>query len=95
LWYFQVLPSTVPIGSYGGQPLYLWGAPAFSKAVTIQADMKLDTNGDGKVNSVDVQLVVGGLLGTAGPGIDPDVNGDGKEDASDIQTTINYILEKR
>ncbi len=95
LWYFQVLPATIPIDSLGGQPIFLRGAPVLSDSVTIEADVKLDTNGDGKVNSVDVQLVVRGLLGTSGPGVDPDVNGDGKEDASDIQTTINYILEKQ
>lgn len=94
-WYFQVLPSTIPVGTFAGQNVYLRGEPVLSKGVTIEPDLKVDANGDGKVNSVDVQLVVGGLLGTAGPGIDPDVNGDGKEDASDIQTTINYILEKR
>ncbi|MCC6793584.1 MAG: M4 family metallopeptidase [Candidatus Hydrogenedentes bacterium] len=94
-WSFQVLPATVPVGSYGDQLIYLYGDVKRSKVVTIQPDLKVDTNGDGKVNSVDLQLVVGGLLGTPGTGIDPDVNGDGSEDAADVQTTINYILEKR
>ncbi|MCC6155201.1 MAG: hypothetical protein IT367_15645, partial [Candidatus Hydrogenedentes bacterium] len=94
-WCFQVLPATVPVGSYGDQLIYLYGDVKRSKIVTIQPDLKVDTNGDGKVNSVDLQLVVGGLLGTPGADVDPDVNGDGREDAADVQTTINYILEKR
>lgn len=94
-WYFQVVPSTIQVGSLGSENVYLIGSPVLSNAVTIQPDNKVDANGDGKVNAVDLQLVVRGLLGTADAGIDPDVNGDGRQDASDVQTTINYILEKR
>lgn len=95
LWSIQVLPVTVAVASNGVTDFYLYGDPVVSEGVFVEADLKVDANGDGKVNSVDLQLVVGGLLGTARPGVDPDVNGDGSEDAADVQTTINFILEKR
>ncbi len=94
-WSIQVLPVTIAVASNGITDFYLYGDPVVSESVFIEAELKVDANGDGKVNSVDLQLVVGGLLGTARPGVDPDVNGDGSEDAADVQTTINFILEKR
>ncbi|MFH1442315.1 MAG: S8 family serine peptidase [Candidatus Omnitrophota bacterium] len=51
-----------------------------------------DINGDGQVNSVDLQLCVNILLGTEDfiPGAD--VNGDGVVGAVDIQMLVNIIL---
>lgn len=86
-WYFMVLPSTAPVSG-----AYLRGNLAQSPIRQIQPDLKVDMNGDGKVNSVDLQLVVGSILGTGHPDIDGDVNGDGLVDATDVQSTVNYIL---
>ena len=90
-----MLPVTIAVASIGFTEVYLYGDPVVSEGVFVEPELKVDANRDGKVNSVDLQLVVGGLLGTSAPGVDPDVNGDGSEDAADVQTTINYILEKR
>jgi len=95
LWTCQVLPTTIAVGTYFTQNIYLRGDVVQAPAVTILPDLKVDTNNDGKVNSVDVQLVVQGLLGTGSPTVDADVNGDGNEDAADIQETVNYILKRK
>jgi len=94
-WCFQIVPATIQVGAIGSENVYLRGEVVQSPKVTILPNLKVDANGDGKVNAVDLQLVVRGLLGTGEPGIDPDVNGDGYEDASDVQSTINYILTKQ
>lgn len=94
-WYFRVLPTTVQVGNFFEEDVYLRGPIVQSATVIIQPDMKLDANRDGRVNAVDLQLVVTGLLGTAPPDVNPDVNGDGREDAADVQSTVNYILSKR
>jgi hypothetical protein len=50
-----------------------------------------DVNNDGKVNAVDVQLVIVGFLIPPAPDY-ADVNGDGQVDAVDIQLVINAVL---
>ena len=52
-----------------------------------------DINGDGKINAIDVQLVVNASIGLAVPnGVNPDVNRDGIVNALDIQTVIRLAL---
>ena len=52
-----------------------------------------DINRDGKVDAVDVQLVINGALGlTLPPGANTDVNSDGTTNAVDIQRVINAVL---
>ncbi|MBP7431580.1 MAG: PKD domain-containing protein, partial [Candidatus Hydrogenedentes bacterium] len=52
-----------------------------------------DINRDGKVDAVDVQLVINGALGlTLPPGANTDVNSDGTTNAVDIQRVINAAL---
>lgn len=54
-----------------------------------------DVNGDGKVNAVDIQLVINKVLGLPADAPDParlDVNQDGQVDALDIQLVINAVL---
>jgi len=51
-----------------------------------------DPNGDGKVNAVDVQLIINGALGLTIRPFDPDVNGDEAVNAVDVQLAINGAL---
>ncbi|NIA13828.1 MAG: hypothetical protein GWP08_07080 [Nitrospiraceae bacterium] len=53
---------------------------------------KADINGDGKVDAIDVQLVIRAVLQTAKSGLDADVNRDGRVNAADIQVVINEAL---
>lgn len=92
LWYFTVLPTTIPVGYTVTGYEYLRGIAYQSPMVTIGEAAKSDANKDGKINSVDLQAVVAAVLGTIDPRINPDANGDGNTDASDLQTTVNSIL---
>lgn len=51
-----------------------------------------DVNGDGKVDVLDLSIVLNGLLGV-GPQFD--INSDGKSDIEDINAMINVILNKK
>jgi len=52
-----------------------------------------DINGDGRVNAIDVQLVVNGAIGLPIPeGFNADVNRDGVVNALDVQTVIRQAL---
>lgn len=53
-------------------------------------EVKTDVNGDGKTNSVDLQLVTLALLGTQ-PSLKADVNESGVVDATDLQYVVNVI----
>lgn len=50
-----------------------------------------DVSGDGIVNSVDIQLVINGVLGIPVT-VDTDVNTDGSTNSVDIQLVINAVL---
>ncbi len=93
-WYAIILPTTARIGyDYYGTAIYLRGDPTQSNIVTIQPDLKTDANKDGQVNSADLQVVVGSVLGIQPQGIDGDVNSDGSTDVSDVQVIVNTILK--
>lgn len=93
-WYAVVLPTTTRIGyDYYGTAIYLRGDPVQSNIVTILPDMKTDANKDGVVNSADLQVVVGSVLGIQPEEIDGDVNSDGSTDVSDVQVIVNTILK--
>jgi len=51
-----------------------------------------DIDGDGLVNSVDVQLAINGALGLDTGTNNPDVNGDNTVNAVDVQSVINAAL---
>lgn len=51
-----------------------------------------DINGDGKVDAVDVQLVINAALDIDIEGLDADVNGDSEVNAVDVQLVINAAL---
>lgn len=53
-----------------------------------------DINKDGKVNAIDVQLVINAVLNQAKAGHPADINRDGGVDAADIQGVINAVLSK-
>lgn len=92
-WYFTVMPTTSFAGyDYYGNPIYYRGDAAQSNPVTILADVKTDANKDGKVNSADLQVVVGSILGVPLGETDADVNSDGNTDVSDVQVIVNTIL---
>ncbi len=55
---------------------------------------KADINQDGRVDAVDVQLVISSVLSSAKAGVDADVNRDGHTNAADIQAVINEVLNK-
>jgi len=50
-----------------------------------------DVNSDGKVDAVDLQLVINAALGIPGTH-DCDINGSGRVDAADVQTVIALSL---
>jgi Zn-dependent metalloprotease len=92
-WYCVVMPTTIQAGfDYYGTPIFLRGDPVQSNIVTIQPDLKTDANKDGKVNSADLQVVVGTILGMQPEETDGDVNSDGNTDVSDVQVIVNTIL---
>ncbi len=92
-WHCVVMPTTVRAGfDYYGTPVYLRGTPVQTEHVTILPDLKTDANKDGKVNSADLQVVVGKILGMQPEAIDGDVNSDGSTDVSDVQVIVNTIL---
>ncbi len=51
-----------------------------------------DIDGNGSVNSVDIQLVINAVLGSPAQGINPDVNNDGQINSVDIQLVILAVL---
>ncbi|MCL4691157.1 MAG: dockerin type I repeat-containing protein, partial [Candidatus Hydrogenedentes bacterium] len=92
-WHCVVMPTTVRAGfDFYGTPIYLRGTPVQTEHVTILPDLKTDANKDGKVNSADLQVVVGKILGMQPEAIDGDVNSDGSTDVSDVQVIVNTIL---
>ncbi len=92
-WYFTVMPATAQAGTdFYGNPIYYRGAATQSNIVTVLPDLKVDANKDGHVNSVDLQIVVGSLLGIQPEPVDSDVNSDGSTDVSDVQIVVNTIL---
>jgi hypothetical protein len=93
MWYCVVMPTTTHAGfDYYGTPIFLRGTPVQSNIVTIQPNLKTDANKDGKVNSADLQIVVGKVLGVQPDSVDGDVNSDGRTDVSDVQIVVNTIL---
>jgi len=54
--------------------------------------LKADVNRDGKVDAVDVQLVVNALLELSKSRVNADVNLDGKINAADLQIVINAAI---
>lgn len=55
-----------------------------------------DVNGDGKINALDVQLVVNAVLQIQAKSaeINPDANRDGRVNSSDIQVVVNEALHR-
>ena len=54
-----------------------------------------DINRDGKVDAVDVQLVINAALGLNIGGLNADVNSNGRVDAVDVQLVINKALSNK
>ena len=84
-WHCSVAP--VLEFTYGAPSLL--GDVATSAVVRVFADA--DTNGDAKVNAVDVQQVVNAALGLDAPGA-TDLDGDGATSAVDVQRVLNAAL---
>ncbi|HOF39761.1 MAG TPA: PKD domain-containing protein [Candidatus Hydrogenedentes bacterium] len=79
----------------GGSPVSYVTAEAshFTFFVVLQPPSEVDINRDGRVDAVDVQLVINGALKLPlPPGLNTDVNGDGVTNAVDIQRVINAAL---
>lgn len=55
-------------------------------------DTATDVDGDGSVDSIDIQLVINAVLGLPVNVPTADVSQDGPTDAVDIQTVINWVL---
>ena len=56
------------------------------------AIFKADVNNDGKVDAVDVQLVIAAVLETTKSAVDADVNLDGRVNSTDIQVVVNTAI---
>lgn len=75
------------------------GYPSDPQMFDVSADNVLlgDVNGDGKINSVDLSLLIGKILGKEDPRfIDAagDLSGDGKYNSVDLSMLINLILNQ-
>jgi len=82
-WSVAIVPRTIR----GVQ-----GDPGFSDSVIIGQVTEADINQDGKINAVDVQLVINAALGKATGGFNSDANRDGETNAVDVQLVINKAL---
>lgn len=82
-WWAVVTPATVA----GVQ-----GAKVQSAIVTIERDTQPDINRDGRVNAMDVQLVVNAALGQGPRTLNADVDGDYLVNAMDVQYVVNRAL---
>jgi Zn-dependent metalloprotease len=99
-----VTPAHIPSGEANGQPIpeqvvvnsstgigrYAEGF-IFEAGGTIKNDA--DVNKDGKVNVLDVQLVIRAVLDETKSSLPVDVNIDGQINAADIQTVVNVVLK--
>ncbi|MBI3117640.1 MAG: IPT/TIG domain-containing protein, partial [Candidatus Hydrogenedentes bacterium] len=57
--------------------------------------VKADLNGDGKVDSTDIQIVINAILGTSSKAaVDADANRDGDVNSSDVQVVVNRALRR-
>ncbi len=65
---------------------------AFTFVDTGSSVLKADVNHDGKVDAVDVQLVINAVLELSKSQVDADVNLDGKINAADLQVVINKAI---
>ena len=91
VWNFTVRPGVFAGYSNIGDPVYTFGDLKTSNFITVVADTTPDKNGDGLVNSLDVQMVVNGVLGRSASA-DGDVDGDGQSTAVDVQHVLNATL---
>ncbi len=94
---FGELPSPEPpdAGSDPPNPPDTPPAPVLPPSLpeSAPAPLRGDVNNDGKVDAIDVQLVIRAALGLSVPsGYAPDVNENGRVDAGDIQSVINAAL---
>lgn len=93
-WFFTITPAILlGFDYYTTMPIYLYGQTVQSPSRTIVEDILPDTNKDGKVNSVDVQHVVNGVLGFS-TDKGTDVDGDGDTTAMDVQYVLNATFVK-
>lgn len=53
-----------------------------------------DVNGDGRINTNDVTVLINMILGSIPSTSEADLNGDGRINSSDITTLITYIISK-
>lgn len=67
---------------------------AFTFVSSADQMVNTDVNGDGRVDALDLQLVVNALLGKSANPLVGDVNGDGRVDALDVQLVVNDILDR-
>jgi len=59
----------------------------------VEASLKGDVNGDGEVNIVDINAVIGTIL-TGDTNARADVNGDSEVNIADVNSLIDIILAK-
>ena len=78
--------GTVRIGAPGASP-----ESVEAEVVQSASSSPMDIDGDGRINAVDVQLVINRALGLSVPQ-NCDVDGDGKVNAVDVQLVINGAL---
>ncbi|MBI4556461.1 MAG: hypothetical protein HY706_02665, partial [Candidatus Hydrogenedentes bacterium] len=88
-WYFTVTPRT----AFGVQGPTRRSPSVIIAAVAPPPTTRANLNGDGKVDSVDVQLVINAAVGLPTPGVNCDVDGDNVVSATDVQLVINAALE--
>ncbi|MFH1442314.1 MAG: S8 family serine peptidase [Candidatus Omnitrophota bacterium] len=90
-WEFEssVIPENMPWPQEGHDPQHTGRVNIIAEEVK-----KGDINADGRVDVVDVQIIVNIILGIVeNPDKKADVNGDGFMDVLDLQMIVNIILE--
>jgi Zn-dependent metalloprotease len=83
VWWAVMIPRTAS---------GLRGEAVFSQNVTIGEATEPDINGDEKLDSTDVQLVINGALSKNLGVLNGDVNRDGGIDSVDVQIVMNGVL---
>jgi len=87
-----VLPEDIVVTTAAGSGLL---QEAFSFINMAASFGKADINRDGRIDAVDVQLVVNALLEVAkSASYNTDVNRDGKVDSADVQVVVNAALRQ-
>lgn len=85
VWHALVIPYTNTL---------IEGGKFFTEPVTVGIDQNDDVNKDGRVDAVDLQIVINAVLGKSARVLSADVDYDHEVNARDVQLLVNSILNR-